>query len=89
MTPKKIISMKSKNNIYTIEKNLNNSDFYFSRINSDSKRSRKDQIKYNLNLNKNNMSNISLKEYSYYNDKTKKIKEQNLNQLNEIIKIKR
>jgi hypothetical protein len=31
------------------------------------------------------MSNISLKEYSYYNDKTKKIKEQNLNQLNEII----
>ena len=31
------------------------------------------------------MSNISLKDYSYYNDKTKKIKEQNLNQLNEII----
>ena len=85
MTPKKIISMKSKNNIYTIEKNLNNSDFYYSRINSDSKRSRKDQIKYKLNLNKNNMSNISLKDYSYYNDKTKKFKEQNLNQLKEII----
>ena len=85
MTPRKIVNMKSKNNIYTIEKNLNNSDFYFSRINSDSKRSRKDPIKYNMNLNKNNMSNISIKDYSYYNDKTKMIKERSLKQLNEII----
>lgn len=84
MTPKKIINMKSKN-IFTIEKNLNNSDFYYSRTNTDSKKSRKDQIKYNLSLNKNNMSYISLKDYSYYNSTTRKTKEQNLPKLNEIM----
>jgi hypothetical protein len=85
MTPKKIIDMKSNNNIYTIEKNLNNSDFYYSRINSDSKRSKKEEINYNLSLNKNNMSNISLKDYSYYNGTIKKIRAQNLQKLNEIM----
>lgn len=67
-----------------MKKNLNNSDFYFSRINSDSKRSKKEEINYNLSLNKNNMSNISLKDYSYYNG-TIKIRAQNLQKLNEIM----